>query len=182
MPARITIQFYNNLAGRYWTNRYFTSDDWTAAGDTMDALVAAHRAILYDNNVITNIRVDDNVEETDNYDTVAVNLPGLRSGGGFALLPLFNVARVDFDVTGGGRPSRKYLRGCLAEGDASFTGLEAAMVTQLNTFGDALIAIGTLVDPQGQAFLDAVPWPFVQMRQLKRGSKKKIIPSSPTPV
>jgi hypothetical protein len=83
---------------------------------------------------------------------------------------------VDFDVSGGGRPSRKYLRGALLEGDVNFMTLTSAITTPANTFADAIVAIGTIVDPQGNGFLDGVVWPAPQMRQLRRGSKKKITP------
>lgn len=176
MPQRITVEFYCSTVGEYWTNRYFTTDAVNAAGDTIDALAAAHISILRANCVLTKVRVDDNIEDTDNYDTVSFNTVGGLTTGGVNTLALFNVARVDFDVAGGGRPSRKYLRGYLTEADANFLGIETANVTQLNTFADAIVAIGTICDPQGALFVDGVVWPFVQMRQLRRGSKKKTTP------
>src|SRR5690348_14263926 len=113
MPARIIVESYCSLNGRFWTNRYFTTDAWTAAGDTIDALVDAHRNALTADSIITKVRVDDNVENTNNYDTVAFNAAGLLTAKGAALVPLFVVVRVDFDVAGGGSPSRKYMRGLL---------------------------------------------------------------------
>jgi hypothetical protein len=176
MPARIIVEFYDTVSAEYWTNRYFTSDPYTAAGDTIDALVAAHLPMLLNNCILTKVRVDDNVPDTDNFDTVGFNAAGTRTVGADHRYPLFNTVRVDFDVSGGGRPSRKYLRGALLEGDVNFTTLTSAIITPANTFADAIVAIGTIVDPQGNAFLDGVVWPAPQMRQLRRGSKKKITP------
>jgi hypothetical protein len=176
MPARITIEFYYPTIAEYWTNRYFTSDAWTAAGTTMDALVAAHRPVLFDTAFITKIRVDDGVEDTDNFDTVSVNLAGTYAIAGLNPLPFWNVARVDFDVAGGGRPSRKYLRGILTEQNCNFTALESGLTTLLNTYADAVVATGAIIDPQGNDFVDGVVWPMPAMRQLRRGSKKKVIP------
>lgn len=131
---------------------------------------------------ITKARIDDNVKDTDNYDTVSYNREGEATHSTVELVPLFVVGRVDFDVSGGGSPSRKYLRAVLSEGDISFVSLGATAISRLNAFGDAIVAIGTICDPQGQLFVDAVVWPAPQMRQLRRGSKKKSTPSSPTPV
>lgn len=178
MPQRITIEHFNPNVGEYWVNRYFTTDAVDAAGDTLDALVAAHVAVHLASVLITKARIDDNVEGTDNFDTVSYNTAGTRSLGSDVqvMLPLFNVARVDFDVSGGGRPSRKYLRGTLIEGEVGFTGLASGLVAALNTYADAVVAIGTICDPQGNLFVDGVVWPYVQMRQLRRGSKKKSTP------
>lgn len=176
MPTRIIIEHYHASSGRRWTNRYFTTDAWTAAGTTMDALVAAHRAIMPTSVIITKVRVDDNVEETNNYDTVAINQAGLVDYSSQEMLPLWNTARVDFDVAGGGSPSRKFLRAVLAESNTNFMQLHPNLITALNTYGDAIVAIGTICDPQGQLFVDAVPWPSPQMRQQNRKKKKKSIP------
>ena len=176
MPSRITIAFYAPTAGQSWTNRYFTTDLWTAGGTTMDALVAAHKPVLTNNMYITNIRIDDNVEDTDNYDTVSVNQLGTQNPAGAELMPLWVTARVDFDVAGGGSPSRKYLRGFLREDLSNFTLLHTGAVTVLETFGNAIVAIGTICDPQGNLFVDAVPYLSPQMRQLKRASKKPVTP------
>lgn len=177
MPNRITIEMFNAQASEYWSNRYFTTAEVDDAGATLDAVVNAHRNILRNNCIVTKVRIDDNTEGTDNFDTVSVNAPGLKTFGSNELLPLFVVARCDFDVSGGGRPSRKYLRGYLLESQINFTTMDSSAVDDLNAFGDAIVAIGTICDPQGSVFVDAVPWPFPAMRQLRRGSKKKTTPS-----
>lgn len=176
MPQRITIEFFNTQTAEYWTNRYFTTDPVNAAGDTIDALVAAHLPMLLNSCLLTKARVDDNVENTDNFDTVSFNSTGTRTVGSDHMYPLFNTVRIDFDVSGGGRPSRKYLRGALLEGDVNFVTLASSIITPANTFADAIVAIGTICDPQGNAFVDGVVWPAPQMRQLRRGSKKKPTP------
>lgn len=172
MPQRITVELYMPSQAEYWTNRYFTTDAVNAAGDTIDGLAAAYYAIGWSDIMVTKIRIDDNVENTDNYDTVTFNQFGSNAIGSEQHLPLFNVARVDFDVAGGGRPSRKYLRGLLTESGVTFTSLGSTTLTGLNSFGDAIVALGTICDPQGNLFVDAVPWPAPAMRQLRRGSKK----------
>src|SRR5687768_17061270 len=170
MPARIIVEFFNTGTAEYWTNRYFTSDAYTAAGTTIDALVAAHLPMLLNSCILTKVRVDDNVPDTDNFDTVSFNVTGTRAVGSDHMYPLFNTVRIDFDVAGGGRPSRKFLRAALLEGDVNFVTLQAGIITAANTFADAIVAIGTIVDPQGNDFIDGVVWPAPQMRQLRRGS------------
>jgi hypothetical protein len=177
MPQRVTIQKFNSLTGRFWVNRYLTTALVSAGGATIDGLVAAERAILRSESIITSARIDDNVEETDNYDTVSVNLNGQLTGEGETSMPLFVVARVDFDVAGGGRPSRKYLRHVLTEASSGLTSIAPTIITALNNYAAAVVAVGTICDPQGNLFVDGVVWPYPQMRQLKRASKKKIIPS-----
>lgn len=176
MPNRITVEFVHLASQEYWTNRYFTTTAVDAAGTVLDAIAAAHRNILASNCILTKIRIDDNVQGTDNFDTVSKNAAGLVATGGGDMLPLWVTARVDFDVAGGGRASRKYLRGIVGESAVDFTTLSSGLITLMNTFGDAIIAVGTICDPQGNLFVDAVPWPSPQMRQLRRGSKKNVTP------
>lgn len=176
MPQRITIQMYAPTQMYYWTNRYWTTDAVASAGDTLDALVAAHRLVLRSDFYVHSARIDDGVPNTDNFDTVTYNLAGTVTGDLATTLPFYNTARVDFDVAGGGRPSRKYLRGLLIENDISFVTLAAGAITNMNSYGDAVVAIGTICDPQGNLFVDAVPFPAPQMRQIRRGSKKPVTP------
>lgn len=176
MPSRIIIEFMHGSSLRRWTNRYYCTDAWTAGGATMDALVDAHKGILRADSIITKVRIDDNVANSNNYDTVAYNAAGTVAAATTTLLPLYDVARCDFDVAGGGSPSRKYLRGLLREEDVTFGEVDATIVTALNTYGDAVVAIGSICDPQGNLFVDAVPWPYRQHRQMGRRSKKRVTP------
>lgn len=182
MPQRLTITSFMAAAQEYWTNVYWTTDPVNAAGDTMDAVVAAHQMLLRSDCIITTARIDDAIEDTDNYDTVSYNVAGTLTAGGATMFPLWNTVRVDFDVAGGGRPSRKYMRGVTREDEVSFMNLGADTITNANAYGNAIVAVGTICDPQGNLFVDAVIWPYVQMRQLGRKRRKKSTPSTPIPV
>ena len=92
-------------------------------------------------------------------------------------LPLFNVWRVDFAVAVG-RPNRKYLRGPIAEGDQA-SGLISPSITSTiltTNYINPLLALGVLVDTQGNSVTSGNAWPYVGMRQLRRGSKRKTTP------
>lgn len=177
MPIfRVTVEKFAPELAEYWTNRYLvTAANIAAAQAFIDPIVAAERTCLLNTFYVSKARVDDMVPNSDNYDTTSINLVGQR-GGTTGAVPLFVVARVDFDVSGGGRPSRKYLRGVLDKSDVSLLQLNPGVITALNTYADAIVAVGGVCDPQGQTFIDGVPWPAAAMRQLRRGSKKKTTP------
>jgi hypothetical protein len=179
MAYRLTIEKFHAGTGEYWTNIYWTTAaDGAAAGAAMDAIVAAERPLYHSTVRVTKGRWDDGVEGSAVYGTSIYNQSG-TSPLADVLLPLFNVARVDFGVAGPGRPSRKYLRGVLTEAASDFTTLAAQVITMLTTYGAAVVAQGTICDPQGQLFTQGFPWQAPAMRQLRRGSKKKDTPSLP---
>lgn len=173
---RLTVEKYHNASAEYWVNRYYVN-----AADLADAtlmsngIVDAEKALYPNTVVITKSHVDDDVPLTLNYETTIRNLAGIRTAPTGDFLPLFVVARVDFSVAGGGRPSRKYLRGVLFEADTTFNTLGASILTALNTYASSVAASGAC-DPQGQDIIGGSPWNAPAMRQLRRGSKKKLVP------
>lgn len=177
MPVyRCHIEKFHSGSGEYWVNRYFIN-----AASLSDASVASTgivdaEKVLYTSDVsITKSHVDDNVPLTDNYETTVRNLAGTRAAQSSVRLPLFVVARIDFTVLGGGRPSRKYLRGVLYKDDAGFNFLGAGILTMLQTYATNVAASGAC-DPQGQDVIGGSPFNAPAMRQLRRGSKKKDTP------
>jgi hypothetical protein len=179
MPIfRATVEKFQAAAGEYWVNRYFVNAaNLGDAAAMLPGIVDAEKALYHAGVMITKSHVDDNIEGTEVYQTVIHNTLGIRATGGATALPLFVVARVDFSVVGGGRPSRKYLRGMLLENDISFTTMEAGALAALQTYANNIVAAG-VCDPQGQDVISGAPWQAPAMRQLRRGSKKKVIPSS----
>jgi hypothetical protein len=173
MP-RITIEKYYPFFGEYWTNVYWTGGSMGDAGAVAVALIAAEVAVHYNVVTITKARIDDGLENTDVFVTSVVNAPGSRSPGAEPY-PLFAVARVDFSISGQGRPGRKYLRGVLGEDTANGLALTSGMMTVLNTYASAVVAAG-VTDPQGSAIISGAAHPQVAMRQLRRGSKKPVTP------
>lgn len=172
---RVTIEKHYALAGEYWTNVYFHGgNDFAAAAQFANGVVAAERALYHSGITITKYRIDDNVENTDNFVTVPLNVSGTRAATSDPL-PLFATGRVDF-AAGTGRPSRKYIRGLLQENDTAAFKLTNSALAELQAYGSAVVAAGDYVDVDGQDISSAAASPDIAMRQLRRGSKKKVTP------
>lgn len=174
MPWQVDIEkLFNN---EYWTNRYIISTTDLATSVTVGQQIAdIERAVLYTTMMQTKFRVSDGVKNTDVYQVVPLNRAGTYAMAG-SLLPLFCVARVDFATAGGGRPSRKYIRGFLGEGNTADGTIESPGITTLNTYGTNLRAIPEFVDVDGQVFISHAVWPMIAMRQLRRGSRRRTEP------
>lgn len=168
------------LQGEYWSNRYIIEEAslataLLAAEPIVDAERSIHQTVVN----FTKYRVSDMVLGTDIYQTVTINLPGLSTQSD-QWLPLFNVVRVDFNTVGGGRPSRKYLRLPISEVWTQNGNLVNTFVSEIQiNYADALIDLPQYVDVDGQAFSNASVSPYVGMRQLRRGSKRKLAPIIP---
>jgi hypothetical protein len=171
--AQIDIQkFY---IGEYWTNRYLTDlPVGDAATETLALAIANAEKPLYFNVVrIQKIRIA-SLQPNDNvYQTWDPNLVGTRAGTATAMLPLFNVVRVDFGA-GLGRPSRKYLRGVLSEIDSTGPNIEAGTITTfLNPYGNTISGLAGIVDPQGDDLNGFSVTAAIGMRQLRRGTRRR---------
>lgn len=174
MPWQVDIE--KLLNGEYWTNRYIISTTDLAAGIVVGQQLAdIERAVTGTTITQTKFRVSDGTPNTDVYQIVQLNRAGTLSLSGPAL-SLFIVARVDFSTAGGGRPSRKYLRGCLSGTYINGEALTTTILTILNTYATNVLAVDEFVDVDGQAFISHAVWPFVAMRQLRRGSKRRTEP------
>lgn len=160
-------------SGITWSNRYILDD--TGGSDlTIPAgeIVAAERAIHSNLVTFTKYRVSSMLVDDDAYIIVPLGLLGLRNTGAVELMPLFVVARVDFQVPQG-RPSRKYLRGVLHEGDVAITELtQAALDFIQNNYATVVAAVSAYVDVDGQSIQTGAAQKPVAMRQLRRGSKR----------
>lgn len=180
MPMRLTVE--KEYQGEFWTNVYWLNVANPPAGNAAaEAVVNAERSTLDNRCIITRYRIDDAVPLTDNYHTVVLNVTGASANATIELMPLFSVVRVDLTVAGS-RPSRKYFRGYLLESivEGPFN-ISASAITSFQTnLADALAAIPELCDVDGQDVVGAKVWPKVAMRQLRRGSKKKVTQSTTT--
>jgi len=175
------VDIEKRYSNEYWTNRYFVeAPDMAEATDCAQFIVSLERAIHWNLVIFTKFRVSDNVPNTEVFNTVTLNLNGQQNLGGEPV-PLFVVARVDFSVANQ-RPSRKYLRGVLHEGSFNYTNVSQAIIDFIkNSYADPLVALGCVVDEDGNAFGVAGVSPFVGMRQLRRGSKRRENPIIPPP-
>jgi hypothetical protein len=175
MPIyRLTVEKYLSAQAIYWTNVYHANLEAGVPTSVASDLVAAERP-LYNSEVIITKVSHDLVEVDSNYsEPLIVNLAGTRSVTGDRM-PLFVTARVDLRYEGS-RPGRKYLRGVIYENDTTFTQIGSGLVTLLNTYLTALLAIPSLCDEDGDDLTGGAVFLAPAMRQLRRGSKKKTTP------
>lgn len=164
--------------GEFWVNRYMLDvADLAAAASPSNAIMAAERAVTDDRITFTKYNVRTATVGDDVYATVPVNLPGLSANAGADLMPLFAVVRVDF-AAAVGRPSRKYLRGCLKENHTDgFTILSNVVTFFQSNYATVVAGVAAFCDVDGDDITSGAVSPRVGMRQLRRGSKKKNIPS-----
>ena len=178
MPV-FKVDIEKQLGTEYWTNIYYVdAESLTAAHAVGGEIVTAEQGIHANSVTFTKYRTSDMVPGTDQFITEPLGTTGARNPS-TPLLPLFNVARVELGV-GIGRPSRKYLRGVLAEQDIDFNTIIPATVVEIQTdYADDLELIEELVDVDGQPIIDCVAYPLVAMRQLRRGSRRSTTPVLP---
>lgn len=176
MPL-FSLDIEKELRGEYWTNRYILDGaSALSLNGPANSIVVAERDILIPDVEITRYRISSTVVGDDAYIIVPVGQMGTRVVTTQAL-PLFVVFRVDFPATQG-RPSRKYVRGSIAEGDQTNYGdLEPATITFINNnYGTPVGAVPEYVDVDGQQLGAGICYPNVGMRQLRRGSRRRTQP------
>lgn len=142
-----------------WSNLYFgevaDAADGVAKGVSWWSVL---RSCHNENAFCYAVYASDLVPATTNYLIGSVpeelQLGTLTGSGGF--LPPFNVARVDLAVASS-RPSRKFLRVPLQEGDITLGQLTGAIVDAIDdTFTDLLALTDAPVDESGNAFVGAL--------------------------
>lgn len=158
------------MAGEYWSNVYHTdapdlATALTIAQDVVDAEREVHNSLI----TFTKIRVSE--EGTLFFQTQPVNQPGLIANP-TDWLPLFNTVRVDGAVLGR-RPVRKYLRVAIGEGNQSNGILSSAYLALIATQYAGAIDVLNLTNPEGLAISAWTVFPAIQMRQLRRGSRRR---------
>jgi hypothetical protein len=181
MPTH-EVQVFKHLGQTKWTNVYHL----VAASDT-DAIAAANAIIAgekaFHRDVVTfdYCRVSSSDPDDDSFSIITINDTGDVATSGAQYLPLFNCTRVDITVATGGRPSRKYYRIPVMEGDQQdgvfVAGYQTAINAAVQNIMDDVSAAGpTIVDPDDQ------PWDVpscvgaVQMRQLHRRRRRTPAP------
>lgn len=174
-----TVDVQKVQGTEYWTNRYvISSATLGAAAIDAEPIIAAEQAIHTWNVRLDRYRVRPLAAGGDNYIIVPLGADGTYNGGALASqLQLFNVVRADFAVAEG-RPSRKYYRVGLTESMVAGPTLEetyralvdAALETMRLDMG------GAFVDVDGQAINGATVFPATGMRQLRRGSRRRLTP------
>lgn len=161
----------------YWSNRYLVEANTIQdAANAADTIVATERTFHTTLVQFTKVRTSEFPQGGGFFIVKPIGLPGQRANSG-DLLPLFVTVRVDFPA-GLGRPSRKYYRGVISEADIAGANLLAAARTFIQTSVNAFDP-QPLVDPQVSPLGTGVVQSTVQMRQLRRGTKRRQNPIIP---
>lgn len=179
--AFFKIQVFKTVTGsdREFSNVYrVEAADLNTVGLVLSDLCNQESHIFLDNVTVTRARASDENPATDAFIVHTANIPGDRAtadGGQF--LPLFNCFRVDLDVVGGGRPSRKYYRGPILEADIAYGLIDAGVRDNIEDQVAQIIVIlntgdAPWVDPDGQMVITPHCLAPVQMRQLHRKRRR----------
>lgn len=186
MP-RFKIEIFKRTPGSDdWGNAYHAVSDDLADATSLANLVAQAEQIIHQDYVnIERARISRVFPDTDEFNTLVLNYPGLRSAVSVSL-PLWNTFRIDFSVLGS-RPSRKYMRGPVLQVDQNGTQIQASGFSIMNAYITAIeaqfsadgIAPG-LVDESGNPFASAAAFGQVVMLPLhKRRKARSVVPPTP---
>jgi hypothetical protein len=176
--VKLDIQKFRQ--GMYWTNRYLLdlADPSSVSSTIVVAIASAEQNFHATSVTIISARASDMVEGTDNFFVFPLNLVGGINDGGEPL-PGFITMRADFGV-GQGRPLRKYWRTYVGEGQTTGGVWSPAYVSAVQTQVDYLVSSMSIIcDPQGNNILNGVAKNQLQMRQLRRGTRKPTQPVIP---
>jgi hypothetical protein len=161
------------------------SNDYNVECPSMDdaeamalALVEFERIFHLNNVVFVYYRVSSAAVGDRIFRHQPINSIGLRIRSGSSQLPLFNTARLDM-TTEDSDPCRKYYRCPLEETDQDDGHLSAGFWTAITTawyaMNGAFPTGSKIVSGKGNNVVGASGFPDVQMRQLRRHRKKKVV-------
>lgn len=174
--AIFQIDVEKQMGTEYWTNVYHV-----VATDIDDATTQGQEIVLQEREIhstgvgFVKYRVSTYPTSDGEFVIVALSGAGERTFSG-GMLALFNVARTDLNI-GRGRPCRKYYRAPIYEGDQEDGALTIAFRGIVDEAVQAMIVGGAnLCDPEGDLVQSAITATAVGMRQLRRGSKRRLEP------
>jgi hypothetical protein len=180
--ATFLAQVFKVYGAIRWSNvyRFEAANLAEATTDVVPLLATAEHALLHPDMSVESIRISSATTGDDVFSVTPINEPG-GSAAADDPLPLFCTVRVDINVIGGGRPSRKYYRGNLTESvitgstinDTTLTLFETTVNNLISDMNDAGHA---LEDPQQQDWDVASALRPIQMRQLHRKRRRTPAP------
>lgn len=173
--ARFQVDVEKRLGSEFWTNVWQVQAGTLAEATVVAAaIVQAEREGHSSSVTFTRYRTSSVAQGDGVYAITPIGQVGLI--GTDLLLPLFNTLRMDFTAPTG-RPSRKFFRGCLGEGNINGEAVNTVpFLTMSLSIADLFAETSEqdgIVDPQGEFFTGIVIHPFVQMRQLRRSRRKR---------
>lgn len=177
--ALFSLDIEKRLGNEFWTNRYvLNATDIAGAVSVGATIVGYEREVHFSHVTFNKYRVSTLAADDDVFTIVPLVGGGSIDAAGLTPLPLWNVARVDFGAATG-RPSRKYLRMGLTENGVDGNVLTSSMLSVLNAYGAALVALDAYVDVDNQAIVSYAVFSLVAMRQLRRGTRRRTTPVLP---
>lgn len=180
MVVKLDVQKSLGAGQMYWTNRYLLdyADPSAVPSGEFNAIVAGERAMHSNLVQFVSLRISDIVEGTDNY----IVWPLTGTGGVIPTgnpLPGWVTYRVDFGF-GAGRPGRKYYRVYVGEGQQNGNVWETSYRGDVQALMNTMIAAApSICSPDGVNVITAVAKNELQMRQLRRGTKRPLTPVIP---
>ena len=177
------LDIEKQLGNEFWTNVYYLN----APTGLPEAVTNAQSVITVERNIhktivtFTRARVRTAVEGDELYTIIPLGLAGLATLSG-DYIPLFNTVNAIL-APGAGRPSRKYYRTPVGEGEQVNGVLASTVVTAINTQLARLLPGGDLEaglnDVDGQQIISSAVVSAVGMHQLRRGSRRRATPVLP---
>jgi len=173
------VEIRKTWQGHDWSNDYLVESPSMDAAAAF-ALTAVEFERSFHNNMVTFVYVrTSTVAKFDRiFRHVPLNLQGVGSTDTVDLMPLFNTVRMDLQ-TADSDPCRKYFRIPISESDQSNGVIIGAKVIALGTLLNNFIATFNettkVVSGKGHNVIAGRVYPQVQMRQLHRHKKKKVV-------
>jgi hypothetical protein len=178
-PPFWQVDVQKQLGTEYWTNVYHVARSNQASARLFaEKVIALEREFHHNLTVFTSYRVTPFPGPAEGT-VVPVGLFGI--GGAGPYLPLFCCLRADFPAPTG-RPSRKYWRLPIEEVAQVNGQIEPTFVSAWQGVVDAFFASpdsAGMIDIDGQLLTSGRILPAVAMRQLRRGSRRRITPVIP---
>lgn len=175
-PPFWQIDIQKRLGTEFWTNVWHVARSTQAAAQTAaSAIVELERGLHTTDVEFTSYRVAPFPGPAEGT-IIPIGLTGVQNAVNY--IPLFNVMRVDFPAPTG-RPSRKYWRLPVSEVMIENGVFTPAMVTAYQSNIDSYFASpgsAGLIDVDGQLLVSGRVIPSVGMRQLRRGSRRRLQP------
>lgn len=171
------LDIEKNLGTEYWTNVYYCNQPDQAGAVAAANFVAAQEQDFHLQAVqFTKFRVRPYPAGGASGTVYPLGYQGERIATDY--LPLFNTVNVILAVAVG-RPSRKYYRCPLDVEDNNGGNLAPASLAYFNAAIGEVFAAGSpanLCDESGQPILASGVVPTIGMRQLRRGSRRRVAP------
>lgn len=164
----------------FWTNVYHLQLDGYDDLGPPAAIVAAERAIHSGYVAFVSFRLKQALTPFGYSRIVALAGPGEYVVGSTQLLPLYSTMRVDMGVSIG-LPIRKYLRTGVSEFESDGRNWKSDYIaTVASQYANVVSHLPEIRNPAGDAITGYAVKVPVQMRQLRRGSKRRLNPIIPT--